>query len=59
MNAVVNHVPAWIDLLSKNKIPVLRQTARALAQLKQNEAELGAHSITEVVLYHPSHVMSV
>ena len=42
MNVEINDAAAWLKQLSKVNIPVLRQTARALAKLEQDEDNLSA-----------------
>lgn len=59
MNVEVNDAAAWLKRLSKVNIPVLRQTARALAKLKQDEDNLSARAITAVVLNDPFMVFKV
>ena len=53
MNVEINDAAAWLKQLSKVNIPVLRQTARALAKLEQDEDNLSARAITAVVLNDP------
>ena len=44
---------AWLKRLSRVNIPVLKQTARALEQLKLDDDNLSARDITAVVLNDP------
>lgn len=44
---------AWLKRLSRVNIPVLKQTARALNQLKLDDDNLSARNITAVVLKDP------
>lgn len=59
MNTEINDAVAWLKQLQKVKIPVLRQTARELAKLKQDEDKLSARAITAVVLNDPFMVFKV
>lgn len=43
----------WVDFLTAAEIPVLKQTARNLAVLEQDEQHLNARSIAYVVKYDP------
>ncbi|MGP1718521.1 MAG: HDOD domain-containing protein [Methylophilus sp.] len=43
----------WVRFLENADIPVLRQTARELAQLREREDETGARDITRVVINDP------
>jgi HD-like signal output (HDOD) protein len=46
-------IPDWVSFLMNADIPVLRQTARELAQLREREDETGARDITRVVINDP------
>jgi HD-like signal output (HDOD) protein len=59
MNAEINDAVAWLKSLRKVNIPVLKQTARELAKLKQNEDNLNARAISAVVLNDPFMVFKV
>jgi HD-like signal output (HDOD) protein len=59
MNAEINDAAAWLKRLSRVNIPVLRQTARELAKLKQDEDNLSARAITAAVLNDPFMVFKV
>lgn len=59
MNVEIDDAAAWLKQLSKVNIPVLRQTARALAKLEQDEDNLSARAITAVVLNDPFMVFKV
>lgn len=43
----------WVARLSQSELPVLRQTARALAALYGDEKRLNAHSIADVIARDP------
>ncbi|MEO6422665.1 MAG: HDOD domain-containing protein [Candidatus Nitrotoga sp.] len=43
----------WVDFLSQVDIPVLRQTARNLSALRQQEKNLSARSIAHTIKYDP------
>jgi HD-like signal output (HDOD) protein len=43
----------WVKFLENADIPVLRQTARELAQLREREDDTGARDITRVVINDP------
>lgn len=47
------NISDWVRFLEKADIPVLRQTARELAQLREREDETGARDITRVVINDP------
>ena len=55
----MNSVSAWIDYLSKHPIPVLKQTARELLLLKEDENKLSVRTITPIVLNDPLMVFRV
>ncbi len=59
MNAETNHAAAWLKRLSRVNIPVLKQTARSLAELKLDEDNLSARDISTVVLNDPFMVFKV
>ena len=59
MNTDINHATEWLKRLSKVNIPVLRQTARNLAKLKQDEDNLNARDITLAVLSDPFMVFKI
>lgn len=59
MNAEINDAVAWLKSLSKVTIPVLKQTARELDKLKQDEDNLSARAISNVVLNDPFMVFKV
>ena len=47
------NISDWVKFLENADIPVLRQTARELAQLREREDETGARDITRVVINDP------
>jgi HD-like signal output (HDOD) protein len=53
MNDDINDAIAWLKNLRKINIPVLKQTARELAKLKDDEDNLSARAISTVVLNDP------
>ena len=59
MNADINDATAWLNRLRKVNIPVLRQTARALAKLRQDEDNISARAISSAVLNDPFMVFKV
>lgn len=59
MNDEINDAVAWLKNLRKINIPVLKQTARALEKLKQDEDNLSARAISKVVLNDPFMVFRV
>lgn len=59
MNDDINDAIAWLKNLRKINIPVLKQTARELAKLKDDEDNLSAHAISTVVLNDPFMVFKV
>lgn len=59
MNNEINDAVTWLKSLRKINIPVLRQTARELAKLKQDEEHLSACAISAVVLNDPFMVFKV
>ncbi len=59
MNDEINDAVAWLKNLRKINIPVLKQTARALEKLKQDEDNLSARAISNVVLNDPFMVFRV
>jgi HD-like signal output (HDOD) protein len=59
MNDDINQALDWLKRLRKVNIPVLRQTARALAKLKLDEDNLSARDITLAVLNDPFMVFKI
>lgn len=59
MNDDINDAIAWLKNLRKINIPVLKQTARELAKLKDDEDNLSAPAISTVVLNDPFMVFKV
>jgi HD-like signal output (HDOD) protein len=59
MNDEINDAVAWLKNLRKINIPVLKQTARELEKLKQDEDNLSARAISKVVLNDPFMVFRV
>lgn len=47
------NISDWVAFFDNADIPVLRQTARELAQLREREDETGARDITRVVINDP------
>jgi HD-like signal output (HDOD) protein len=47
------NISDWVKFLENADIPVLRQTARELAQLREREDDTGARDITRVVINDP------
>ncbi len=47
------NISDWVAFFKNADIPVLRQTARELAQLREREDETGARDITRVVINDP------
>jgi HD-like signal output (HDOD) protein len=52
-------IKAWVDFISSAEIPVLKQTAREIARLQEDEDKLSARAITSVVLNDPMMVFRV
>jgi len=52
-------VRAWVKFLKTADIPVLKQTAREIARLKDDEDNVSARDITMVVLNDPMMVFKV
>lgn len=59
MNDEINDAIAWLKNLRKINIPVLKQTARELAKLKEDEDNLSARAISTAVLNDPFMVFKV
>lgn len=53
MTSALNNVTALIKCLSNEPIPVLKQTARELEALKEDEDKLTVRNITPIVLHDP------
>ena len=53
------NISGWVDFFESADIPVLRQTARELAQLYAREEETGARDITRVVINDPLMTLKV
>ncbi len=52
-------IKAWVDFIRSADIPVLKQTAREMARLKEDEDRLSARVISAVVLNDPMMVFKV
>ncbi len=52
-------ITAWVDFISTAAIPVLKQTAREIARLQEDEDKLSARAITSTVLNDPMMVFRV
>jgi HD-like signal output (HDOD) protein len=52
-------IAAWVDFIRSADIPVLKQTAREIARLQEDEDKLSARAITSVVLNDPMMVFRV
>lgn len=52
-------IEVWVDFIRSADIPVLKQTARELARLQEDEDKLSARAITSVVLNDPMMVFRV
>lgn len=52
-------IPDWVTFFRDADIPVLRQTARELAQLREREDDTGARDIARVVINDPLMVFKV
>lgn len=52
-------IKAWVDFIATADIPVLKQTAREIAQLKENEDKQSARAITAIVIHDPMMVFKV
>ncbi len=58
-DATANDITAWVDFISTAEIPVLKQTAREIVRLQEDEDKLSARAITSVVLNDPMMVFRV
>jgi HD-like signal output (HDOD) protein len=52
-------IKTWVEFISTADIPVLKQTAREIARLQEDEDKLSARAITSVVLNDPMMVFRV
>ena len=52
-------INTWVDFISTTDIPVLKQTAREIARLQEDEDKLSARAITSTVLNDPMMVFRV
>jgi HD-like signal output (HDOD) protein len=52
-------IKAWVEFISTADIPVLKQTAREIARLQEDEDKLSARAITATVLNDPMMVFRV
>jgi HD-like signal output (HDOD) protein len=55
----VRDLSAWVNFLRTAEIPVLKQTAREIGRLQEDEDNLSARAITNVVLNDPMMVFKV
>jgi len=46
-------LPSWVDFLCKTEIPVLKQTAREILQLQQDEDALSARGLSAIIIQDP------
>jgi hypothetical protein len=58
-NPVANDLATWVDFIGTAEIPVLKQTAREITRLQEDEDKLSARAITSVVLNDPMMVFRV
>ncbi len=49
----VTGLDGWVDFLTRADIPVLKQTARDLAALHQDQNTLSARSVANVIAVDP------
>lgn len=59
VDLAARNLDGWVSFLSSAEIPVLKQTAREIARLKEDEDNLSARAITNVVLNDPMMVLKV
>jgi HD-like signal output (HDOD) protein len=52
-------IKTWVNFINTANIPVLKQTARELAHLREDEDKLSARAITSIVLNDPMMVFRV
>jgi len=52
-------IKAWVDFIATAEIPVLKQTAREVASLREDEDKQSARNITTVVIHDPMMVFKV
>jgi HD-like signal output (HDOD) protein len=52
-------ISAWVEFISKAEIPVLKQTAREVGRLKEDEDNQSARTITAAVINDPMMVFKV
>lgn len=52
-------IKAWVDFIATADIPVLKQTAREIAQLKEDEDKQSARAISAIVIHDPMMVFKV
>lgn len=48
-----NDLPGWVTFLSNTNIPVLKQTAREMQQLQQDEDALSARGLSAIIIQDP------
>jgi HD-like signal output (HDOD) protein len=48
-----NDLPGWVNFLSNTNIPVLKQTAREMQQLQQDEDALSPRGLSAVIIQDP------
>jgi hypothetical protein len=58
-DTAANDLSTWVDFLSTAEIPVLKQTAREITRLQEDEDKLSARAITSAVLNDPMMVFRV
>lgn len=59
MATTINTIPAWIKFFSSTPIPVLKQTERALDEIKTDDNKLCARAISAIVMDDPLMVFKV
>ncbi|MGB7816818.1 MAG: HDOD domain-containing protein [Methylotenera sp.] len=59
IDTAAKDINAWVDFIRTAEIPVLKQTARGIARLQEDEDKLSARAITSAVLNDPMMVFRV
>jgi HD-like signal output (HDOD) protein len=59
IDADATNIKTWVDFIKTADIPVLKQTAREIARLQEDEDKLSARAITAAVLNDPMMVFRV
>lgn len=53
MTEQIKSLGQWVAFLSKAELPVLKQTARELTALREDDSRLSAHAVSQIIAHDP------